>query len=88
MHELSIIKNAALHALDDDVEDEKEGRLAEFHSIADPLTVFEMALEIERRTPAEEHAEALHLLRELTAFVEKQPGEEAQMLAMRAKVLL
>lgn len=88
MHELSIIKNAALHALDDDAEDEKEGRIAEFRSIADPMTVFEMAQEIERRTPAEEHAEALQLLRELTAFVEKQSGGEAQELAMRAKVLL
>lgn len=62
--------------------------MVDFRSIADPMTVFEMALEIERRTPAEEHAEVLQLLRELMEFVDKQLGEEARMLATRAKVML
>lgn len=62
MHALSIIKHAALHALDDDSEEPKEGRMVEFRSIADPMTVFEMALEIERRATPEDYAELLHLL--------------------------
>lgn len=88
MHSLSIIKNAALTALDDDSEEPKEGRMADFRSIADPLTVLEMAQEIERRPPADVHAELLQLLQEFVEYAEKQSGEDAADLAMRAKVLL
>lgn len=35
-----------------------------------------MALEIERRTPAEENAELLHLMREFISLAEKHLGEE------------
>lgn len=88
MHNLSLIKNAAIHALDDDSEEPKDGRMAEYRSLADPLTVLQMAQEIERRPPLEEHAELLQLLREMTEFVDKQPGDDARVLAMKAKVLL
>lgn len=88
MHELSVIKNAALHALDNDSEEPEDVRMVEFRSIADPLTVLEMAQEIEHRAPAEMHAELLDLLREFIKYAEKQPSEEARDLAMRAKVLL
>lgn len=88
MHELSVIKDAALHALDDDADEPKEGRLAEFRSLADPMTVLEMAQEIERRLPTEDRAELLQLLREFLGYAEKQPGEEARKLVIKAKVLL
>jgi len=88
MHELSIVKDAALNALDDDSEEPKEYRMAEFRSIADPLTVLEMAKEIERRPAPDYYAELLQVLKEMTDFMDKQPGEEARVLAMKAKVLL
>lgn len=88
MHALSIIKNHALHALDDDSEEPKEHRMAEFRSLADPRTVLEMALEIERRPAPDYYAEVLQLLREFVEYADKQPGEEARVLAMKAKALL
>lgn len=88
IHALSIIKNTALHALDNDSEEPQEYSLAEFRSIADPLTVLQMAQEIERRPTPEDYAEMLQLLQEMMEFVEKQPGDDARVLAMKAKVLL
>lgn len=52
---LTIIKNAARHASDEDAEEPKEFRAAEFRAITEPLTVYQIAQEIERRPPSEIH---------------------------------
>lgn len=85
---LSIIKNASLYALDDDDEEPKEVRMAEFRSIVGPRTALELMAEIERRPSPEAYSELIQLVREMIAYVEKQPGENARVLVMKAKVLL
>lgn len=88
MHDLSVIKHAALDALDEDSEIPEAMRMAGFRSIVDPGSVYEMVCLIEQSAETPETAELMQLLRELAEYVEKQPGEEARMLAMKAKVLL
>lgn len=88
MHALSVIKHAALEALDDESETPKPMRMAGFRSIVDPESVYEMVCLIERTQERPEMAELMQLLRELAEYVEKHPSEEARVLAMKAKVLL
>ncbi|WP_194720836.1 hypothetical protein [Noviherbaspirillum malthae] len=89
MHALSIIKNAALHALDDDDEEPEKHRMAEYLSIAGPRTTLELVAALELlMSVQEEFDEMKQVLRELTEYVDQQPGEEARVLAMKAKFLL
>lgn len=88
MHALSVIKDAALDALDEDSEVPEAMRMSTFRSIVDPRSVYEMVCLLEQAAETPETAELMQLLRELAESVEKQPGEEARLLAMKAKVLL
>lgn len=88
MHALSVIRNAALGALDEDSDIPEAVRMAGFQSIVDPRSVYEMVCLLEKTEVSPEMAELMQLLRELAEYVEKQPGEEARLLAMKAKVLL
>lgn len=85
---LSVIKSAAVHALDDDSEESKEGRMAEFRSIVGPRTALELMAEIERCPSPEDFAELIQILREMTEYLENQRDENARILTMKAKVLL
>lgn len=88
MHDLSVIKHAALDALDEDSEIPEAMRMAGFHSIVDPGSVYEMACLIEQSAETPETGELMQLFRELAEYVEKLPGEEARVLAMKARDFL
>lgn len=94
MHALHIIEDACVTALDDDEED-KACRMAEFRSLADPLTVLELVQVAKRAVPDNEHHEMLALIRDLARYVEEVPDIDgkakhldARMLLMQAKVIL
>ncbi|RJF98765.1 hypothetical protein [Noviherbaspirillum saxi] len=57
MHDLSVIKNAVYHVLDDDSEEPEAMRQAAFRSIVGPHLALEMVEALEQRPDAEQVAE-------------------------------
>jgi hypothetical protein len=75
MHALPIIKNAALHALDEHEEEPERHRMAEYLSVAGPRTTLELVAALELlMSVQDEFDEMKQVLREMTEYVENQSG--------------
>src|SRR4051812_42684625 len=74
MHSLSVLRNACVSALEQD--EDEPGRLAEFVSVVDPLSVLELITIVENRLTQEELQALGLLIQDLVTYVSLVPDEK------------
>ncbi|CAN5466053.1 hypothetical protein BH11PSE11_BH11PSE11_04190 [soil metagenome] len=73
MHELDVIKNACIKALNDD--GESPNGMALFHEVVDPGSVLELVNIVQTTVTAHELETLTRLIRNLTEYVEAVPDD-------------
>lgn len=87
MQPLSVIRTAALEAMEDSA-DENPDALRAFHKIADPRTVLELLELAENAVAGEQMKELAGLIRDMRTYIERVPDPDDAAAPLKRQELL